>query len=141
MDEVGANWFTATQRLLTPSHVQMSKSVERSGFVSDLVIWFFGIILMMVKQPESTHLINWQIRFFDRFAASIDPQSGLYLDAMRMAEELEYVKRRRRSRREKYNVSNIDEVYSQYYIGKSPQTLGLAWDLYHSGAYRTEVAV
>lgn len=106
--------------------------------MSDLVIWFFGIILTMVKQPGLTRTLDWQLRFFERFAASIDPKSELYPVAERMVEELNWCKRRRRARRDVYNVSNIDEVYSQYYIGKSPSTLSYAWELYRSGQYRTE---
>lgn len=106
--------------------------------MNDLVIWFYGIIILMVKHPESKRLLNWQIRFFERLVNAIDPQSELYPHAMRMLEELEFCKRRRRSRRMRYNISNLDEVYGQYYIHKSPVTLGRAWDMFLSGTYRLE---
>ena len=106
--------------------------------MSDLVIWFYGIILMMIKQPESKRQLNWQLRFFERLVSAIDPQSEVYPYAMRMIEELAICKRRRRSRRNYYNVSNLDEVYNQYYIHPSELTLNRAWNMFISGPYRLE---
>ena len=104
--------------------------------MNDLVIWFYGIILMMIKQPEAKRLLNWQLRFFERLVTSIDTSNEIYPYAMRMLEELTICQRKRRSRRKLYNVSNMDEVYGQYYINQSPATLQRAWDLYNSGAYK-----
>ena len=107
--------------------------------MSDLVISFFDLILMMVKQPEAKRTIAWKLRYFDKQVASIDPMSELHEDAMLMEQELALCQRRRRSRRRWYNLSNIDEVFGCYYIHQSPATLGMAWNLFHSGKYRTEV--
>ena len=105
--------------------------------MSDLVIWFYGIILLIVKQHGSQRFLDWQIRFFERRVSEIDPTSDLYQDAVRMAKEIALC-RHRRSPRKSYNISYIDEVYAQYYIHKSPVTLDRAWDLFFSGAYRLE---
>jgi len=104
--------------------------------MEDIVIWFFGIILIMVKQPEAKRLIDWQTRFFNKQVSEIDPRSDLYGDAMRMVEELAFCQHRRRSRRNRYNIANIDEVYGQYYIHKSPVTLGNAWKVFYSEQYK-----
>ena len=106
--------------------------------MNDLVIWFYGIILMMIKQPEAKRLLNWQLRFFERLVNSIDPTNEVYPYAMKMQEELTFCKRRRRSRRRLYNISNMDEVYGQYYIHPSQVTLDRAWNMFLSGAYRLE---
>lgn len=105
--------------------------------MSDLVIWFYGIILMMIKQPESKRLLNWQLRFFERLVNAIDPNSEVYPYARSMLEELTLCKRRRRSRQRLYNVANMDEIYGQYYIHPSQTTLDRAWQMFMSGAYRT----
>ncbi len=104
--------------------------------MEDIVIWFFGIILIMVKQPGAKRLIDWQTRFFNKQVSEIDPRSDLYCDAMRMVEELAFCQHRRRSRRNRYNIANIDEVYGQYYIHKSPVTLGNAWKVFYSEQYK-----
>ena len=104
--------------------------------MNDLVIWFFGLLVTMVKQPESKRFIDWQLRFFNKQVSEMDPGSDLYQDAMRMVEELTLCKHHRRSRRYRYNMSNIDEVYGQYYIHKSPVTLWNAWNMFHSGQYK-----
>ena len=109
--------------------------------MSDLVISFFDLIQMMVKQPDAKRTIAWKLRFFEKQMYSIDPMSELYADARLMAEELVLCQRRRRSRRRWYNLSNLDEVLGSYYIHKSPVTLNMAWDLFYTGRYRVEASI
>ena len=104
---------------------------------SEIVISFFALLQLMVKSPEAKRLINWHIRFFDKAVASIEPGTPLYNAASRMTEELALCQRRRR-RKSRYNMSNIDQVYGHYWVCKSPATLGAAWNLFETGRYRVE---
>ena len=106
--------------------------------MKDIVIWFYSLILLMVKHPSSTRTIEWEYKFFNRAISDISPADSIYEDVARMSEELALCKRRRRSRGGMYNVANIDEVYGAYYINKSPTTLQRAWELFKSGRYRVD---
>ena len=104
---------------------------------NEIVISFFENLQLMLKYPRSRRLIEWRMRFFDKAAAAL---SGSPIEAVvnHMNAELALCNRRRRSRFRMYNVSDIDEVAAQYYIHKSPVTLGRAWDLFMSGRYRIQ---
>mgnify|MGYP007056168972 CR=1 FL=1 len=106
--------------------------------MSDLVILFFDLIQLMVKHPEESRAINWKFLFFEKQIQSLDPMSELYTDAMQMSAELALCRRRRRSRRRWYNLSNLDDVVGSYHIHESPTTLHSAWDLFYTGRYKTE---
>jgi len=109
--------------------------------MSDLVISFFDLIQEMVKRPAARRTINWKLKFFEKQMLSIDPMSELHADAALMSEELALCQRRRRSRRAWYNLSSLDEVLGCYYIHRSQASLNEAWNLFHSGRYRTEAYI
>ena len=108
--------------------------------MSDLVIQFYDLIMMMVKYPDYKRQINWRFRFFNKRVSEIlagkDPL--LCTDAVQMTQELALCRRRRGLRRWYYNLSNIDEVYAAYHISRSPLALNRAWDLFHTGRYKAE---
>ena len=100
-----------------------------------IIIWFFEIIAFIVKRNVSQHFIDWQIRFFNRMVRSFDHYSVVYPYALRMSDELSACNRRRSSRWE-YNISNIDEVCTQYRMNGSTSVLNNAWNMFCSGAYK-----
>lgn len=114
----------------------MTQTSTQSFHNSEIVISFFEILQLMLKSPGSRRMIDWRMKFFERDVFSVDQNSPLWRPALRMVEELELCRRRKRSRFRMYNVSDIDAVSTQYYICKSPVTLGNAWSLFETENYR-----
>ena len=109
--------------------------------MNELVIWFYELLVMMIKHPESKRTLNWQIIFFERTVRGLDRHSAIYPFAVQMVEEIALCKRRRQTRSMFYNVSNMDEVCTQYRIHASPVALDRAWDMFYRNGYRLEGCV